>query len=177
MTNLELNKRQRWIFGIGAILATGISIYYIGRGVKKRVVRKRIYEKLDDLKTAEGLGATLGENEIHKANLGFDPNFWKEGTNNVVPNPNLLLPPRIARERATKIYDSIGYFSDDEGAILNEIKKVKSQGQLSQITDAYGSGALNYGNMGDDIENALKGGWFSKDRLKELNNFINTLPY
>jgi hypothetical protein len=44
--------------------------------------------------------------------------------------------------------------------------------QLAFIFDAEG-----YGNLGDKLQDSLDGGTFTKDRLKELNLFIETLPY
>lgn len=176
------NTKGKIIIGAGIVLVGGTIAYFISRGIRRKNVAKRIYKKLDDVLTQEGLSATLDENEKHKAHFGFDPNFWKNGKNGVMPNNSMLLPPRIARDRATAIKKAIynnDWFgaTEDESKILSEIKKAKTQGQLSQITHAYESGSLSYGNLGDDIEEALKGWGTSANRLKDLNNYINALPY
>jgi hypothetical protein len=172
------NTKGKIIIGAGIVVIGGTIAYFVSRGIRRKKILDRIYKQLDDVKSAQGASATLDEEEKHKANFGFDANFWQKGKNGIMPNSNLLLPPRIARDRARGIKDAIGYFDEDESAILKEIKKSKSQGQLSQITHAYESGALNFGNLGDDIQDALRGTWYgSKDRLKELNNYINALPY
>ena len=177
------NTKGKIIIGAGIALVGGTIAMVVYKSIRKKKIAEKIYKALDDVTTAEGLSATLEENEIHKANFGFDPNFWKSGKNGIMPDTKYLIPSMYAREKATKIYNAIHNndlfgVTEDENTVISEIKKAKSQGELSQITHAYESGALNYGNMGDDVETALKSTWYgSKDRLKELNNFISALPY
>lgn len=172
------NTKGKIIIGAGIVLVGGGIALVISRSVRKKKIAERIYKSLDDVTSAEGLSATLTEDTKHKANFGFDASFWKSGKNGIMPDASLLIPSMYMREKATAIKNAIGWFDEDESAIMKEIKKAKSQGQLSQITHAYESGALNYGNLGDDIEDALSSRWYgSKDRLKELNNFISALPY
>ena len=177
------NTKGKIIIGAGIVVVGGAIAMVVAKSIRKKKIAERIYKSLDDVTTAEGLGATLSEDEKHKANFGFSPTFWKSGKNGIMPDAKYLIPSMYAREKATKIYNAIhknDWFgaTEDENTVIAQIKKAKSQGELSQITHAYESGALSYGNMGDDVETALKSTWYgSEDRLKELNNFISALPY
>lgn len=177
------NTKGKIIIGAGIAVTGSIITFLIIRAIRKKNVAERIYKKLDDVTTQSGLSATLDEEDKHKANYGFQPMFWKEGKDGVMPDKDLLLPPKIARERAKEIYKAIhdnDWFgaSEDEDKVLSVIKKSKSQGQLSQVAHQYSSGVLNYGSLADDVKTALKSTWYgSENRLKELNNFINSLPY
>lgn len=172
------NTKSKIIVGASLIAIGGMITYVIATAIRKKNVLDRIYTKLDDTKTSEGLSATLLEDEKHKAHFGFDTNFWKNGKNGITPDPKLLFAPVEARAIAREIKKSIGTFSEDEDAIMGFVKKLKSQGQLSQVADAYQSAPLSYGNLADDLQSALKSTWYgSKDRLTELNTVINQLPY
>ena len=170
-----MNTKAKIIIGTSILVIGGTTSYIIYRSIRKKRIAEEIYKKLDDTASESGAAANLSEDDKHKANFGFDPNFWKEGSGGVMPNANLLMIPQKAREIATEINSNIGVY-DDEDAILSEIKKLKSKGQLSQVTHAYSSGALNYGDLASDLKDALEGGFFEDDRLKELNSFINNLP-
>lgn len=172
------NTKGKIIIGAGIALVSGTIIVLVQRQIRQKVVLKKINKKLNDVSTQQGLSATLSEEDKHKANYGFDPLFWKQGKKGIMPDVNLLLPPKIARERAKKINQAVGRFTEDEDKIIGVIKQSESQGQLSQVAHAYQSGTQSYGNLADTVKDALKGTWYgSEDRLKELNNFINALPY
>jgi len=172
------NTQGKIIIGGGIILIGGLIGLGIASAVRKRKVLDRIYDSLDDTKTSEGLGAVLSDDEKHKANFGFDPTFWRSGKNGITPNSDLLFTPMEARAIARDINNNMGRFNEDEDKILGYVRKLKSQGQLSQVTDAYQSAPLSYGNLADDIQDALESTWYgSKDRLQELNRIINALPY
>lgn len=61
----------------------------------------------------------------------FNPSFWKG-------QPNaLILTVGAAREKATKIYDAIGYLWDSESTIVNEIKSLKTKSQVSFVAQYF----------------------------------------
>jgi hypothetical protein len=167
------NTKAKIIIGAGIVLVSGIVTGIVVRDVRRNRIRKRIFDQLNDT-SFQGQGSNVGADEAHKFTLALDPNFWKKTSGS--PLPTKLIPDKTARERARAINDSIGLW-DDEDKILSEIKKAQTQGQLSQVAHAYANAPLNFGNLGDDLERALKGGLATKDRLKELNMYINSLPY
>ena len=168
---MAANTKGKIIIGIGLLLVAGGAAYVISGVVKKRRVSKKIYDQLNDT-TLQGAGKNVSADEAHKFTLALDPNFWKRTTG--TPLPTKPIHDKIARERARAIHANIGIY-DNEDKIMTEIKKNTTQGQLSQV--AYQYSAIGYGNLGDSLQSGLSGGWFEADRLKELNAYINSLPY
>lgn len=166
------NTKGKIIIGAGIAVVGGITAMLVIRAVRRRKISKSIFKQLDD---ATDIGSIVNAQEAHKYTKALDPKFWQKKTG--TPLPSRLIPDRVARDRAKAIYSAIGFIDDDESAILKEVKKAETQGQLSQVAYAYENAPLNYGNLGDDLEKALKGTWFEKERLKELNAYIASLPY
>ena len=86
------------------------------------------------------------------------------------------MPTKMAREIATKIYELFDVISDDEKAIISQIKKLKSKGQISQVASAYANAPLNYGELGNDITDALTGWTDSEVYITQLTSYVNNLP-
>jgi hypothetical protein len=168
------NTKGKIIIGVGLLAVAGVTAYVISSAIRKKKVSKRIYDQLDDT-SLQGAGKNVGANEAHKFSLALDPNFWKKKSGS--PMPTKLMPDRKARDNAKAIYSAIGSLWDDEDAIMGAIKKQNTQGQMSQVAYAYAHAPLNHGNLGDALEDGLKGGLIAKDRLQELNLYINSLPY
>lgn len=168
------NTKGKIIIG-GAIALTGFVIgRMIYKGIRRKKISTGIFNQLNDTSLA-GVGQNVGANEAHKYSLAFDPDFWKKNKGN--PLPTQLITDSKARQIATEIHENIGYTNDDEDAILSAIKKAKTQGQLSKVTYVYENAPFKYGNLASDLQSALSGGVIVEDRLKELNNYINSLPY
>ena len=70
-------------------------------------IKKKIYETLNDTTSVSGQQGALGSDDMHKANLGFDPLFWRDGKNGIVPDTNKLFRSQDARNKAKEIYYSI----------------------------------------------------------------------
>lgn len=178
-----MTKRQKVItVVVGSVIIATVVSSIIASALKKRKTIKKIYAKLDEIGTSESVGAVLDRTEKHKANLGFDPNFWKRTSGTPLPNPKLLLTSMEAREMARGIKKAMSadWFgaTEDEDKIMSVIRSIPSQGVLSQVTDAYQSSPLNYGNLAEDVRIALEGSWYgSKDYLDELNAVITNKPY
>jgi hypothetical protein len=162
------NANQKIIVVSGIIAASGFITLIVVKSYKRKKMLDKIYEEIEETTGGEAVSA----DEKHKFSKGLDPNFWKTTTGS--PLPTQLIPDKTARDRARKINAAIGLY-DDEDAILAEIKKSETQGQLSQL--AFIFDAEGYGNLGDKLQDSLDGGTFTKDRLKELNLFIDALPY
>jgi hypothetical protein len=175
----SLPKGQKKALAITVgVIVVGITAYYVGQAIRKRRIIKRIYTNLD----ATGAGseaANLEREEVHKASLAFDPNFHQKTTGSPPPTfrPNFAYPQ--ARDIAREIYNAKGNIVTNDGAaVMAAIRKAKSQGELSAVAYVYQNAPLSFGNLGDDVGNSLSGAWHGrKDRINELNAYINSLPY
>ena len=180
------NTKGKIIMTLGIVTVGGIIAYVVTTAIKKANIKKKIYKALNDTKTVEGQQASLGRADKHKALVGFDPLFWKNGKNGIMPDINKLFRSMDARDKARKIHDAIydnDWFgaTEDEESVIAQIKSLESQGQLSQVAYAYccdllGNDRKN-SDLAGDIKLALEGGWFTKDYLDELNQIVEDKPY
>lgn len=172
---MATNTKGKIIIGSGIVLIAGITTAILFSHFRKKRILNLIYDKVNDTSTEEGQQALLEtENQLLGSNA-FDPNFWNKKTG-TKPNPNLLVPTKIAREIATDIYDKISNWNDDEKGIINEFKKLKSKGQVSQVASAYSKEPFSYGDLGRDVTDALTGWADDSTYITQLNTYINSLP-
>jgi hypothetical protein len=172
------NTKGKIIIASGLILVAGITTAVVVSHYRKKRILKQIYDAINDVKSEEGQQALLTEENQLLGSNAFDPNFYKK-TSGTKPNPNLLMPTKNAREIATKIDDKIrGVIldEDDEKGIINEFKKLKSKGQISQVASAYQNTPLNYGDLGRNVTDALTGFWDDSNYITQLTTYINSLP-
>jgi hypothetical protein len=168
------NIKGKIIISSGIVLVAGITTAIILSHLRKKKYLKQIYDAINDTSSEQGQQSLLTEENQLLGSNAFDPNFWKK-TSGTKPNPNLLMPSKNAREVATKIYDKMGV-TDDEKGIINEFKKLKSKGQVSQVASAYQNSPLNYGDLGRDTTESLTG-WTDDDTyITQLTTYINSLP-
>jgi hypothetical protein len=172
------NIKGKIIIGGGIVLVAGITTAILVSHYRKKKYLKLIYDKINDTSTEEGQQALLEvENQLLGSNA-FDPNFWKK-TTGTKPNPNLIMPTKNAREIATKIHSLIGNYiawEDDEKGIINQIKKLKSKGQVSQVASAYQNAPLNFGDLGREVTDALTGYFDDSTYITQVVTYINSLP-
>ena len=172
------NIKGKIMIGGGIVLVAGITTAILVSHYRKKRFLKVIYDKINDTSSEEGQQALLQvENQLLGSNA-FDPNFWKK-TTGTKPNPNLLMPTKMARDIARNIDDKlIGVVikEDDEKGIINEIKKLKSKGQVSQVASAYQNAPLNFGDLGRDITDALTGYFDDSTYISQVTTYINSLP-
>jgi hypothetical protein len=168
------NIKGKIIISSGIVLVAGITTAIIFSHLRKKKYLKQIYDAINDTTSEQGQQSLLTEENQLLGSNAFDPNFWKK-TSGTKPNPNLLMPSKNAREVATKIYDKMGV-TDDEKGIINEFKKLKSKGQVSQVASAYQNSPLNYGDLGRDTTESLTG-WTDDDTyITQLTTYISSLP-
>ena len=174
---MATNTKGKIIIGSGIVLVLGITAWIVGSGIRKRRILNDIYSKIRDTTSSEGSQALLSEDDQIKGSYAFDPSFWSK-TTGTKPNYNLLsqMTFQTARAIATKIHDYQSAFNDNEAGILGEIKKLKSQGQISMVAYAYSSHPLSYGSLADDVVYALTGVADSNSYIKQLNSFVASLP-
>jgi hypothetical protein len=168
------NTKGKIIIASGLVLVAGITTAVIISHYRKKKYLKQIYDAINDTSSEAGQQALLTEENQLLGSNAFDPNFWRK-TSGTKPNPNLLMPSKNAREIATKIYNEMGV-TDDEKAIINEFKKLKSKGQVSQVASAYANAPLSYGDLGNDVTDALTGYFDSDIYITQLTTYISSLP-
>jgi hypothetical protein len=168
------NTKGKIIIASGLVLIAGITTAIIISHSRKKRILKDIYDQVNDSSSEQGQQALLTEENQLLGSSAFDPNFWKK-TKGTKPNPNLLMPSKMAREIADKIHDLMGY-TDDEAGVINQFKRLKSKGQVSQVASAYSNPPKNYGDLAEDVTDALTG-WTDKDTyITTLTTYINNLP-
>ena len=180
------NTKGKIIIASGLVLVAGITSAIIFSHYRKKRILGEIYDAINDVKSEEGQQALLNEENQLLGSDAFNPNFWKKTTGNK-PNKDLLIPTKMARDIAKNIYYKIGDFNaswsdvdkggvDDEKGIISEFKKLRSKGQVSQVASAYSNSPLNYGELSQDVTEALTG-WSDSDvYITQLSNYINNLP-
>jgi len=168
------NTKGKIIIASVLLLVAGVTTAIIVSHNRKKRILKDIYDKINDTSSEQGQQALFTEENQLLGSNAFDPNFHKK-TSGTKPNPNLLMPTKNAREIATKINNLIGV-NDDEKGIINQFKKLKSKGQVSQVASAYQNTPLNYGDLGRDTTEALTG-WTDDDTyITQLTTYISSLP-
>lgn len=169
------NTKGKIIIASGIVVIAGITTAIIFSHYRKKRVLNDIYDAINDTKSEGGQQALLNEENQLLGSNAFDPNFWKKTSGNK-PDKNLLMPTKMAREIATKIYKSFDLISDDEKAIISQIKRLKSKGQVSQVASAYQSPPLSYGDLASDITDTLTGVFDSDVYITQITNYVNNLP-
>lgn len=174
------NTKGKIIIASGLVLVTGITTAIVVSHIRKKRVLKEIYDKINDTSTEEGQQALLDEENQILGSNAFDPNFYQK-TTNPRPDVNLLMPTKIAREIANKIYSLAPNMSnlrldDDEAGIVSQFKKLKSKGQVSQVASAFANPPLNHGDLADFVTETLNGWTDDAIYMKQLTTYINNLP-
>ena len=168
------NTKGKIIIASVLLLVAGVTTAIIVSHNRKKRILKDIYDKINDTSSEQGQQALFTEENQLLGSNAFDPNFYRK-TSGTKPNPNLLMPTKNAREIATKINNLIGV-NDDEKGIINQFKKLKSKGQVSQVASTYQNTPLNYGDLGRDTTEALTG-WTDDDTyITQLTTYISSLP-
>jgi hypothetical protein len=170
------NTKGKIIIVSGIVVIAGITSAIIFSHYRKKRVLNEIYDAINDVSSEEGQQALLNEENQLLGSNAFDPNFYKGTKSGAKPDKNLLIPTKIAREIATKIYEKQSNLGDDEAGIVSELKKLKSKGQISQVASAYQNTPLSYGDLSQDVTDALTGFSDSDAYINQLTNYINNLP-
>lgn len=169
------NTKGKIIIASGLVLVAGVTTAIVISHIRKKKFLKKIYDAINDTSSEAGQQALLTEENQLLGSNAFDPNFWKK-TSGTKPNPNLLMPSKNARESATNIYNKTTYLTDDEVGLINEFKKLKSKGQISQVASAFANAPLNYGNLGSYVTDSLTGFADDSTYITQLTTYINSLP-
>ena len=143
----------------------------IGAGIYFFVVRP-LLQKVGIVKTAED---KLVESQTNLGNSqnAFSPIFYKTG-----PAGTKLLTYAGSADLAKRIYEAMGYFTDDESAVYSVFRSLKTKSQVSFLAERfasiYGVDLLEYLKRGRNQFNPGSG--MNTDELAVVLNIVNKLP-
>jgi hypothetical protein len=111
------------------LYAGGLAILYFG-------VIRPILKKLGIQQTQEQVIAQQAVNKIENTpnvDNPFSPVYWKKFQGKTVHLFNVDTTNRFVK----RLYDSMGYFSDDESAVFSVFSQMKYKTQVSWISDQF----------------------------------------
>jgi len=106
------------------------------------------------------------ENNVNNliVNNAFDRTFWKQG------GPGTLILTAISADYLVKsVYDSKGWFNDDEDKLYGVFKGLKTKSQVSYLSDIF------WNKYKKDMISFIMG-FLSNSDLVKLYNIIDKLP-
>ena len=102
----------------------------------------------------------------------FSPAFYKSA-----PSGAYLLTVSYASDLAKRIYDALGYFSDDEAAVTSVFRLMQSQSQVSFLCDIfqkkYGTDLIDFLRKGKGI---MPQAGLNDTELNEILQIVKKLP-
>lgn len=172
------SKKRRKIGSAGAVAAGALiqdkTVRIVVLGIVV-VVALKLFGLFDSILGFFGLRKNPDteqlDNESSDPGSWWNPNFYKSG-----PQGTLLLKADAANTMATKIYDAIGLFDDDEEAVKAVFRSLKTQSQGSYLAEKFAE------KYDADLLDWLRGaGYWPKDRLsdadvKSITDLVNKLP-
>ena len=151
---------QKLIQGVGAL-----AIAYFG-------ILRPILTKLGIQKT-EGDRIIDKQENLPNSQNPFSPLFYK-----TAPTGSLLLTTTQQESLSRRIYDALGVLTDDESAIFSVFRSLKSQTQVSILSEyfakKYKTDLLDYLKRGYSSWNYASG--LNADELNTVLNIVNSLP-
>lgn len=147
------------------INAAVIAVAYFG------IVRP-ILKKVGIVKSAEDL-LVINQGNVPNKENPFSSAFYKYGGAGTA-----LLTVASADQYAKRIYDAMGYLTDDEAAVYSVFRSMKTQSQVSFLCERfrikYGLDLLEFLKKGKNQYNAASG--LNSDELATVINIVNRLP-
>jgi hypothetical protein len=135
-------------------------------------VIRPILKKVGIVKSAEDILVINQGNTPNKDNP-FSSAFYKYG-----PAGTKLLTVATADQYAKRIYDAMGYISDDEAAVYSVFRSLSTQSQVSFLAERfrikYGVDLLQFLKNGKNQYNYASG--LNSDELSIIINIVNKLP-
>lgn len=149
-----------------------IIIYLAGAGLLYFGILKPVLNKLGITKSAED---RVIENQTNLPNNinPFSPEFYKKA-----PGGSLLLKVSFADQLAERLHKAMGYFTDDEAVIFSVFRSLRTQSQVSFLSDRfqqiYKTDLLEYLKRGDNNWNP--GAGLNESELNTVISIVNKLP-
>jgi hypothetical protein len=150
------------------LYAGGIAVFYFG-------LLRPILTKLGIQQTAaqqqEEQNVTQTDVATNAANP-FSPLFWKQG-----PRGTQLLTVGYATLLSDRIYNGMGYFYDDEAAIISVFRLLKTKSQVSWLADIfqkkYKTDLFDFLKKGKGI---MYQAGLNNSELNQIISIVNKLP-
>jgi hypothetical protein len=144
----------------------GLAIAYYG-------IIKPILEKIGLKQSEEGKLIEKTEKKPNKENP-FSPTFLRS----LKPGSKVsLLKSEAKKNLAKRIYDAMGYFSDDEAAVISAFRILKTQSQVADLATyfsiAYKTDLLDFLRKGKGV---FPQAGLNESELSEILNIVNNLP-
>lgn len=158
---MKPDKSNERLLIVGGVLLVGYVVYNVVQGAKSLAEAVGFKDSAD----------TKNLDDVAKNPYSFwSPNFYRQQGSGA-----LLLTRAAAEEMAREVYDSFGWFDDDEERAIAVLKGLRSQTQVSFLSSVFGD------LYQQDLLTFLRGGIYPKDRLSdadvnELNSYISRLP-
>ena len=135
-------------------------------------VIRPILKKVGIVKSAEDILVINQGNIPNNANP-FSSAFYKYGGAGTA-----LLTVATADNYAKRIYNAMGWLTDDEAAVYSVFRSLKTQSQVSFLAERfrikYGTDLLEFLKKGKNQFNAASG--LNSDELATVINIVNKLP-
>jgi hypothetical protein len=141
----------------------GLLIVYFG-------ILRPLFEKLG-LARSQAEQQLINQQNLPNSKNAFSPLYWK-----TIPNAKLITR-NATNALAKRIFDAMGYFSDDESAVFSVFTQLKTKTQVSWLADIFQQ------NYRIDLLDFLKRGkgqlaqaGLSDTELQQVLNIVNSLP-
>jgi len=141
----------------------GLLIVYFG-------ILRPILEKFG-LATSQAEQQVINQQNLPNNKNAFSPVYWK-----TIPNAKLITR-NYTNGLCKRIYDAMGFFSDDEPAVFSVFAQLKYKTQVSWLADVFQQ------NYKIDLLDFLKRGkgqlpqaGLNSDELQQIINIVNALP-
>ena len=159
-----MKKEDKQLF----IYAGGIAILYFG-------ILRPILTKLGIQQTA---AEQQEQTQVTQTSTGqnaknpFSPVFWINA-----PSGAALLTVAVATDLADRIYNGMGYFYDDEAAIISVFRLLKTKSQVSWLADVfqkkYKTDLFDFLRKGKGI---MYQAGLNNNELNQIISIVNKLP-
>jgi hypothetical protein len=154
---MKKEDKQLLLYGGGLLL-----VYF---GVLRPILKKLgIQNSAADISVQQ-------QQQLPNNQNAFSPIYWKQF-------PSATLLTRAGTEQlAKRIYDALGYFSDDEAAIISVFRLMKYKTQVSWLADIFQQ--MYKTDLFDFLKNGKGTLWqagLNSDELNEIINLVNKLP-
>lgn len=117
---------------------------------------------------AQAFGLIKSADDVNAASLinanYFDPKFWKQGGAGA-----MILTDAGAKIYAKQLYNAKGLVNDDEAAVYDVFKRMKTKSQVSYLSDKF---SLYYNT---DLISYLQS-FLNPEELLKVKTIVNPLP-
>jgi hypothetical protein len=159
-------KKRKKVGGLSFSEGDVKTIFWIVGGVLAFDTIKKILEALGFWKDQDARQLDAASSDPDSF---WNPNYWKKSQ-----NYSYAIDTPTAERYARAINDALGWFNDDEAAIIGIFKQLRTKANVSYLAYVYQQ------IFGKDLFTALRGGYWPIDGLSDaelnsINNYANSL--